>query len=279
MLIMLMVADGVPIDAFALLNVKIHAIRLFGFQELTITPSQDPSALPLVQYGGLDSIPEVALPCIEPFVAVVDASHTMDMPASIWGAYQEYHLEDKTMTVLVGHIFVDIILNLIGSLDALESLPVAPLKNLLEATYIILHKNDFDVQPARSLQPLLRKAMDKIIELAPKNINYEVRQLSLTVVQAFCKRCFSLIRVGQTVLCVPPLLQYIKVTSTDVLGSTMLENVTEVIFSLNHQSQDALVVQGKSLIHSLLSAYVPRVLGYGILHGLTRLLAIRMSAL
>jgi hypothetical protein len=40
-----------------------------------------------------------------------------------------------------------------------------------------------------------------------------------------------------------------------VLFSAILENVTEVIVTLNQQSQDALVLQGKALMLSLLTAY------------------------
>ncbi|KAF5315600.1 hypothetical protein D9611_004713 [Ephemerocybe angulata] len=231
MLSLAMVADGVPIDAITLLKIKVQLIKLIGFSDLTVMTGQD--AL-YIQYGEASELLEVAFPCVEGLVSVIDAPHTVEIPASVWGGYQEQ--EDRNIPVLVGFAFADVILNIISTVEALESLPVLPLKNLLESVYMMLHKFDFDVQPARSVQPLLRQAMDRIIELSPKNLNYEVRQLALTVVQAFCKRCFSIIRVGQTVF-------------------TILENVTEVIVSLNHQSQDALVVQGKSLLLSLLSAH------------------------
>lgn len=225
-----MIADGVHIEPIILLKIKVQLIRLFGFADLTVTPAQDASAL-YIQYGAVDDIPEVSHPCLDALVSVVDASHTVDMPTFAWGVYQEQ--DARTISVLVGYTFVDVLLNLLSS-DELESMPVLPLKNLLEAIYIILHKTDFDAPPARGLQPLLRRAMDRIIELAPKNLNYEVRQLALTVIQAFSRRCFSMIRAGQTVFAV-------------------LENVTEVVVSLNQQSQDALVIQGKGLIVNLLS--------------------------
>ncbi|KAJ2931375.1 hypothetical protein H1R20_g5743, partial [Candolleomyces eurysporus] len=228
-----MVADGVPIDAFTLLKIKLQLVRLIGFSDISVVPSSDSNAL-LIQYGEALEIPEMAFPCIEGLVSVVDAPHTVDMPASVWGAYQEQ--EDKTISVLVGHVFIDVVFSLLSTVEELESLPVLPVKSLLEATYTILHKVDFDIQPARSLQPLLREVMGRIIELSPKNVNYEIRQLALIVIQAFCKMCATIIRGGATVFAI-------------------LENVTEVVVTLNQQSQDALVLQGKALMLSLLTAH------------------------
>ncbi|RXW20753.1 hypothetical protein EST38_g5104 [Candolleomyces aberdarensis] len=228
-----MIADGVPIDAFTLLKVKLQLVRLIGFSDISVTTSNDSNAL-LIQYGEALEIPEMAFPCIEGLVSVVDAPHTVDMPASVWGAYHEQ--EDKTISVLVGHVFIDVVFNILSTVEELESLPVLPVKSLLEATYTILHKVDFDIQPARSLQPLLREVMGRIIELSPKNVNYEIRQLALIVIQAFCKMCATIIRGGATVFAI-------------------LENVTEVIVTLNQQSQDALVLQGKALMLSLLTAH------------------------
>ena len=192
-----MIADGVPIDAFTLLRIKLQLVRLIGFSDISVTTSSDSNAL-LIQYGEVLEISEMAFPCIEGLVALVDAPHTVDMPASVWGAYQEQ--EDKTIPVLVGYIFIDVVFNILSTVEELESLPVLPVKSLLEATYTVLHKVDFDIQPARSLQPLLRQTMGRIIELSPKNVNYEVRQLALIVIQAFCKMCASIIRGGATVL-------------------------------------------------------------------------------
>ena len=73
-----MIADGVPIDAFTLLKIKLHLVRLIGFSDISVTTSNDSNAL-LIQYGEALEISEMAFPCIEGLVAVVDAPHTVDM--------------------------------------------------------------------------------------------------------------------------------------------------------------------------------------------------------
>ena len=197
MLSMAMVADGVKVDPFTLLKIKVQFIRLMGYADLVVRPTLDPNTLH-IQYGEVTDVPEIAYPAIEGLRPLIDAAYTIDMPALTWGGYHEQ--EERTISVLVGFIFIDLVLTLISTYENLESLPVSPLKALLEAVYVVIHKVNLEMQPGRSLQNLLRQAIERIVQLAPKNVNYEIRQLALTVVQAFCKTCSTIIRVGETIL-------------------------------------------------------------------------------
>ncbi|EAU88627.2 hypothetical protein CC1G_12019 [Coprinopsis cinerea okayama7 len=240
LLAMAMLSDGMEIDAFSLLKIKVQLVRILGFREVSVVPIHD-TAYFEIQHGDALGIPDIAYPCLDYLVPLVDAPHKVELPAAITGSsYEQTH---GSTNFLVGYMFIDVVFNLVGTLERLESLPVLSLKALLESVYIIVNKHDFEVFPARSFQPLLRKAVVRIVDLISKNVNYEVRQLALTVTQAFLKRCFSF------------------------LGSiipTIVEHVTEMVVPYGTSNQDLLIAQGRSLVLSILTSHS----GSGLLAGL-----------
>ncbi|TFK29961.1 hypothetical protein FA15DRAFT_684259 [Coprinopsis marcescibilis] len=227
LLAMSLLSDGMEIDFFSLLKIKVQLVKILGFSQVQVIPMQNSSAFH-IHFEEAMNIPAIASPCLEYLVPLIDAAHTIKMSFSI--APQE----TGTTNVLVGYVFIDVILKLVNTVDKLESLPVLNLKCMLEALYIILHKHDFEVYPAKPLQPLLLRTVGRVIELVSSNINYEVRQLALTVIQAFLKRCFAFI--GSTV-------------------PAMLEIIAEMVASHGTAHQDSLITQGRAVILNILTSH------------------------
>ncbi|KAG5220464.1 Protein kinase delta type [Salix suchowensis] len=65
----------------------------------------------------------------------------------------------------------------------------APQMGLVEGLGIMIHKQDFEERPMRHLQQPLRKAVHRLHEVLLGEGSYEVRQLALSVTQAFIKKC------------------------------------------------------------------------------------------
>jgi len=181
-----MVADGVGIDSFSLMKIKVQFIQVAGFSNISVIPTQNGQSFHL-QFGDIEELSESAYPCIEELVRIVDAPYYIDLPHSVLG-HGDSH-EDEPLKVLVGSPFLDVSLCMLSTLRDLSLLPILTLKAVLETLYIILHKYDFEDHHFQHLQPLLRKAVVRTTELLSKDISYELRQLALSIAQTSIKRC------------------------------------------------------------------------------------------
>ncbi|KAF8163325.1 hypothetical protein B0H34DRAFT_805778 [Crassisporium funariophilum] len=226
-----MIADGIEIDNFSLLKLKVQFVQIAGFSNISVIPTQSGHSFHL-QFGDITVASESAYPCIEELVHVVDAPYFTDLPHSALGRGVDQ--EDRSSHVLVGSIFIDACLCILSTLRDLTSLPVLTLKCVLEALHIIIHKHDFEDDLFRHFQPLLRRSVLRTIELLSRDISYELRQLALSIAQVSIKRWHSFL--GTTI-------------------STILELVAAEIASQGQNSQDSLVVHGKLLIGNTFQSF------------------------
>lgn len=180
-----MIADGVEIDTFSLLKLKVQLVRVIGFTDISVLPLEDAHSIRL-QFGDVSEIPELAFPCIEGLVSVLDATHLLTLPSSTFGIMGEQS------RFLVGSIFLDISLSIVATAKDLTVFPVLTLKSLLESVYIIIHKHDFESKHLKPLQAILRRAVLRIVEMLSKDISYDVCHVALSVCQAFIKQCQNL---------------------------------------------------------------------------------------
>jgi hypothetical protein len=133
-------------------------------------------------------IPQLAFPCINELLPVLDAHHPVNLTLSGVGL----HLENgNSSPLLVGSIFVDVSLGIFCTVKDLSQLPVLTVKSMLEALCVIIYKHDFESKILQHLQQNLRRAVMRALELMLQDISYELRQLALSVTQAFIKRWHS----------------------------------------------------------------------------------------
>ncbi|KAJ6630829.1 hypothetical protein B0H10DRAFT_1938967 [Mycena sp. CBHHK59/15] len=224
MLSLQMIADGISINAFALHKIKVYLSKALGFNDITVTPSANGQTYD-VRFGDASHIPDASLPCVNELLAVLDAPHSInaDLPG----------LDAPSSSLLVGSTLVDVSLNLFCTGDLL-SLPILTLKSMVESLGVIIYKHNFEHRQMKHLQPTLRRAVLRALELMLDDISYEIRQLALSVTQAFIKRWPAL---------------------TGSIVYTSIEQVGKLIISQSHNSQDALVAQAKSFIETTFTTY------------------------
>lgn len=181
-----MLADGIEIDSFSLMKLKIELVQIAEFNRISVVPTQSRQTFRLL-FGEIGEIPEDVYPCIEELVHVVDAAYYLKVPRSALGINDNN--EDELALVLIGSVFLDVILCILGTLQKFSSLPVLTLKRLLEALYIMIHKYDFGDDPFQHLQQPLRKAIIRAVEIISLDVSYELRQLSLSIAQVAIKKC------------------------------------------------------------------------------------------
>ena len=99
--------------------------------------------------------------------------------------------DDVNCNVLVGSAFVDLALAAFDSAADMGKAPVLALKALLENVVIVFYKHDLESRALRHLQHAARRAVLRVLELLVEDISYELRQLCLSVVQAFISRCYE----------------------------------------------------------------------------------------
>ncbi|KAJ3516626.1 hypothetical protein NLJ89_g1005 [Agrocybe chaxingu] len=230
LLAMQMIADGLEIDSFSLMKIKVQFVQITGFTRISVLPTLNGQSFYL-QYSDIPEISESAYPCIEEIPHVLDAAHYTTLPYPVLGIANE---EDKTANVLVGSAFLDTSLCMIGTLRDLSSLPVLTLKALIETLYIILHKYDFEDRTLQHYQPLVRRAVLRTVELLSKDISYELRQLALSIAQASINKWHTFLG--------PVIAPIIELVATEVA-------------SQSKNSQDTLVVNGKLLIGNTLHTF------------------------
>lgn len=180
-----MIEDGVNIDIFSLLKIKFHLAQVVGFSTVSIVPASSGHAFH-VSLGDLDAIPEQSLPCVNQLPKVLDASHPFDIASSAMGG--PYADDDTLFPLLVGAIFVEVSLVIFFQASELLSLPILTVKSMLESLMIVIYKHDIDTKPLKHLHGALMKAVRRAMELVSQDISYEIRQLALSVVQAYVKR-------------------------------------------------------------------------------------------
>ena len=193
-----MISDGIKIDSFSLMKLKIQFVQFMGFSNISVMPTHNRQSFYL-RYSDIGDVLDPGFPCVEEMVHVVDSSHYVDLPQSALGIPNDH--DDKVVSVLVGAIFIDATLCILCTLRDLTALPVMTLKSLLESLYIILQKYDFEDGVFSHMQPLLRKAILRIVGMLSKDdISYELRLLALTIAQASIKRFHTFL--GPAVPCV-----------------------------------------------------------------------------
>lgn len=180
-----MIASGAVIDVFSILKIKFHLAQVLGFGNVTIVPASHGHTFH-VRLEDFAYLPEQSIPCITHLPAVFDAPLPFDFPpAAMGGMYAD---DETPFTLLVGSVFVDVLLYTFVDIPDLATLPVLAVKSMLESLMIIIYKHDFDARPLRHLFGGLVKAVRRALDLVQQELSYEIRQLSLSVVQAFIKR-------------------------------------------------------------------------------------------
>lgn len=180
-----MIADGIIIDSFTLLKIKVHLVQVIGFNDVSVVPSQSGHSFQ-VQFGEVHEIPQIALPCVNQLLLVLDAYHSVDLaPAAMAGANE---LDERPIPLLVGSIFVDMFLAMFCTVKDLTALPVSVSKSMLETLCVVIYKHDFESRALRHLQQTLRRAVARGLDILSEDIGYDLCQLVLSVTQAFVNR-------------------------------------------------------------------------------------------
>lgn len=180
-----MIVDGITVDTVTLLKIKLHLIQIVGYNNVSVVPTPSGHSFH-VRFGEVRELPDIAFPCVAELLTVLDSPHPFDLSSSAMGG--PYTEESDSTPLLVGSIFVDVSLGMLCHIKDLLSLPVLILKSLLESLVVIIHKHDFESRPLKHLQNTLRRAVVRALELLLLDISYEIRQIALSVVQAFIKR-------------------------------------------------------------------------------------------
>lgn len=182
-----MIADGLSFEVSSALKLKGHALTLFGFRDVNLVSGGPLGNTFYVRHGGIINLASWSHPSLGDLALLFDASHHLLVTPSAMGS--PFAEDDTPSRLLTGSIFVDIILDIFAQVQDIESLPPITLKNLLKAMVIVIYKHDFDSRPLRHLQASLRRAVRRIMDLFvdPVCLNYELRQLCLTVCQSFIK--------------------------------------------------------------------------------------------
>lgn len=192
-----MLADGITVELNSLLKLKDHLARALGFAEVDMLTMGTSNAF-FVRFSSLDVVPEVAYPCLNELMLVLDSAAPYDLPPSALGGRSLD--DDAPSPLLIGSVFVDLFLETFTQCNGLESLPPITLKNMLKSLVIVIYKHDFDNRVLKPFQVLLRRAIKRAQELLLTDLSYDVRQLVLTSCHAFIKRWPHL--TGNFVWCV-----------------------------------------------------------------------------
>ncbi|KAJ8700118.1 hypothetical protein PTI98_003174 [Pleurotus ostreatus] len=223
-----MVSDGILVDNQTLMKVKLHLLQALGFDGVSTVTTADGHNFD-VRFNEVRVMDAHMYPLVTELVAVLDSHHKF-WQASIVNAPQ-----NGSSYGLVGAVFSDVLIRIFSTLDDLTSIPVMVLKGLVEGLGIIIHKQDFEERPMRHLQQPLRKAMHRLHEVLLGEGSYEVRQLALSVTQAFIKKC-------------PTFMGTIIISS--------VETATKLVSSQGHHGMnDLLVAQARSFLETTLTAY------------------------
>ncbi|KAJ3801305.1 hypothetical protein GGU11DRAFT_741651 [Lentinula aff. detonsa] len=222
-----MIADGIRISYNDLMRIKQHAARVFGFEDVHAVPATNGHSF-FIEFGELKSVPSFAYPCITHLFILLDAHH----PLSITEAEFQGISNDRGWPLLVGSPCVDILLRLFET--KIHELPGLMLKTLIESVGVVIYKHNIENVYLRHLQPQLKRAVSRIQEIMLKDIDYECRQIALSVVQSYIKRSQGSLRS---------------------FAHFAIEQVAKLVVSQSHLNQDPLVIQAKAFIESMLTTY------------------------
>ncbi len=245
-----MIADGLDVYIFALLKLKFLLVRLLGFKDASLVPTSSGRSF-YVRFSQLTKLNTFAYPCLDNLMPVLDASFPFELaPAAMGGPYAE---DEMPVTLLIGSAFVDVVLDVFVQLQDLAFLHALTLKNLLKTLLIVIYKHDFDSKSLRHLHSNLRTADRKTLDLllAERYLSYELRQLALSICQAFIKRWPYII--GNFLWCVVFTCHRDAYVLTN--SSEAIEAAAKLLVSLNYEQNgdDVLVAQAKAFLETVLT--------------------------
>ncbi|KAF4603665.1 hypothetical protein EYR38_004080 [Pleurotus pulmonarius] len=224
-----MISDGILVDNQTLMKVKLHLLHALGFDGVSTVTTADGHNFD-VRFNEVRVIDPHMYPLVTELVAVLDSHHKLWQVSTV-SAPQN----GSSSYGLVGAVFSDVFIRIFSTLDDLAEIPVMVLKGLVEGLGIIIHKQDFEERAMRHLQQPLRKAVNRLHEVLLSDGSYEVRQLALSVTQAFIKKCSAFM-------------------GTIIISS--VEVAAKLVSSQSHHGMnDLLVAQARSFIETTLTAY------------------------
>ncbi|KIK57795.1 hypothetical protein GYMLUDRAFT_228917 [Collybiopsis luxurians FD-317 M1] len=225
-----MIAEGIKIDYNDLLRIKQYVARVLGFDDVHAVPANNGHSF-FVEFGDLKSIPPFAYPIISHMFALLDAPHTL----SITDAELQGFVNDRVWPLLVGSPYVDILFGIFTlSLADLLLLPVLTLKCLLESLGVVIYKHNIENVYLRHLQPHLKRAVSRVMEIMLQDTNYECRQVGLSVVQSYIRKSQGSMR------------SFVHFA---------IEQAAKLVVAQSHLTQDPLVTQAKGFIETMLTTY------------------------
>ncbi|EJD06034.1 uncharacterized protein FOMMEDRAFT_119510 [Fomitiporia mediterranea MF3/22] len=181
-----MIADGVSIDIFSYLKIKMQLVALFGFSEASLVPAPSGHSFH-VQFGELKALNSSALPCIQGLMTLLDAYRLYDVaPSAMIASGAE---DDTTYPVLVGSIVVDVFLGVFQyMLESFSDFPYPQAKMMLQSFIIVIYKHDVEAIPLRHLRESVRRTVKRVSYLLSQEIGSDLKQLVLTALQAYRRR-------------------------------------------------------------------------------------------
>ncbi|THH16358.1 hypothetical protein EW146_g4274 [Bondarzewia mesenterica] len=231
LLSMKMMEAGIPIDLFSLLKLKVHLLRIVGFADVVAVPTASGNMFS-VSFRDLGAITTDSWPCLNELLVLLDCSLPFSLPPTAMAGAR--HSDDSQSTLLIGSIFVDFVLALLLDVKDLLNLPFLTIKCLLESVLIIIYKHDMESAALKHLQGSLRRVVRRSIDISLENVSYELRQLGLTVSQAYIKR-------------------WPTFTGSYVLEAT--EVAARLVINLGYNKEDILVSQALAFIEACISIF------------------------
>lgn len=181
-----MIAEGVPIDVFSYLKIKMQLVALIGFSGATLVPAPSGHSFH-VHFGELKSLNPSSLPCIPGLMVLLDAYRLFDLAPSAMTANGAD--DDNPYPVIVGSVIADVFLGLFQYLlDNFNDFPYPHIKVMLQSLIIVIYKHDVESIPLRHLREVVRRIMKRVPDLLLADIGSESKQLILTAIQAYRKR-------------------------------------------------------------------------------------------
>ncbi|EKM82662.1 hypothetical protein AGABI1DRAFT_104568 [Agaricus bisporus var. burnettii JB137-S8] len=229
-----MLSDGVKIDGLSLIKLKAQLMRTLGFQDVSVALPYANGHGVQVAYGEIRSIPVVALPCLGGLLSLLDSWHKTELPASI--IVSNSHDSGEEVEVLVGTAYADIPLNMLATYEGIIELPALSIKHILEAVHVIIYKHDFENRDLNVFSgQVFKKATTRALDLFEADAPYEVRQIALSVVQAFFNK---------------------SMTTTGSLLLNVIERILKIVNpQVNQLGQDSLTEQGLSFVGDIFEKY------------------------
>ncbi|KAI5122947.1 hypothetical protein M0805_006828 [Coniferiporia weirii] len=229
-----MIADGISVDLFSFLKIKLQLVRILGFPVATLVPAPSGHSFH-VHYETLKAVGPYASPCLQGLMALLDAHRSFELsPSAMAGTSAD---DDATHPVLVGSVILDVFFDLFNHLSKnLGDFTYLQIKMVLQSLIIVFYKHDVDSVPLHHLRDHLRKAVRGASDILLGDIGSELKQLVLTAIQAFRSRWSN------------------YASSRDILNYTVT-NIIKFLSASNAFSDDVLFGQGMSLLEDILTRH------------------------